>query len=434
MSLPPDQPYTPKSVEIIPPGQEPGYDADQGDGPIPYIPPPRRPGRILAVGLIALVVLAAGGLGLGWWLICNQVNEQIDAFAAQLTKSGGKLDAGTRTRAGFPFHPTIVLGKPSIAFPPGAPGPWSWNGEKASVGVSLFSPSSIDIDVSGSGQLSISPFGETLDLAVDSKLATLKLLRDPINRHAVARIADLNIATPDGGVLDIGTISFDLAAANRAPTDENQAAYGISLQLSNLTLPPDHGTPLGRTLAQLSMEGHVLGPLASTFDEAAFTKWRDAGGTIQVPNLIARFGPLTIALDATLALDKQLQPMGAGTGHIQGYAPALDALVATQAIRLNDANVVKSFLSLLARPPRPGAEPQLDAPLTIQEGKLSVGPVVVMTMPRIVWPSQKAAEPSEQEPAELPPLEQPKPHRSAPDDPDTVTPAPYPRVEMPDGR
>jgi Uncharacterized protein conserved in bacteria (DUF2125) len=425
MTLPPEPPYTPKSVEIIPPGQERGFE----DGPIPFIPPPRKPGRVLAVAIALLVLLIVGVLGLGWWIVGNQVNDQIDAFAAQLAKSGGKLEAASRSRAGFPFRPTVVLTKASISFPPGAPGPWGWNGEKASVGVSLFSPASIDIDVSGSGQLSISPFGEAVDLAVDSKLAALKFYRDSINRHAAARITNLSIATPDGGVVDVGMIRLDLIVANSMPTNENQPAYGMSLQLSNLTLPPDYGTPLGRTLEQLSMEGHVLGPLKQTFDEDAFTKWRDTGGTVQVPRLIAKFGPLNIALDATFALDKRMQPMGAGTGHIQGYAPALDALVATQAIRLNDANTVKSFISLLARPPRPGAEPELTLPLTVQDDKLSVGPVTVMTMPHLVWPSQKYAIP---EP--LPPREEPKPRRSAPDDNDTVTPAPYPRVDMPDGR
>jgi hypothetical protein len=374
-------------------------------------------------------------LSLGWWLIGNQVNDQIDAFAAQLAKSGGKLEAGARSRAGFPFRPTIVLAKPSIALPPGIPESHNlsireWTGEKARVGVSLFSPSSIDIDVSGSGQLSIMPFDETLDLAVDSKLATLRLARDSLNQHAVAKVIDLSVAVPDGGVFDVGLLSLDLAIANMAPTNESQPAYGVNLQLSSLTLPPDHSTPLGRTLARLSMEAHVLGPIPPTFDEDAFTKWRDGGGTVQVPHLLANFGPLNIALDATFALDKQLQPMGAGTGHIQGYAPALDALVATQAMRLNDANTVKSFLSLIARPPRPGAEPELTLPLTIQDDKLSAGPVTVMTLPRLIWPSQKYTIP---EPT-LPPREEPKPHRSAPDDNDTVTPAPYPRVDMPEGR
>ena len=420
MSLPPDPPYTPKSIEILPPGE---------DGPIPYFPPPRKPGRLLGVAVFGLIVLIVAMLSLGWWLIGNQVNEQIDAFAAQLAKSGGKLTSDARTRSGFPFHPSVVLTKPSIAFPPGAPGPWAWSGDSARVGVSLFSPSSIDIDASGNGQLSITPFGEALDLAVDTKTATLNLSRDSANQHATVKIASLSIATPDGGVFDVDSLNVDLSAANTTPTNEHIPAYGMSLQLAKLTFPPDHGTPLGGTLAQLSLEAHVLGPLTSALDEDAFTKWRDAGGTVEIPRLLAHFGPLTIALNATFALDKELQPMAAGTGHIQGYAPALDALVATQALRLNDATAVKAFLSLLARPPTVGAEPEITVPLTIQEQKLSIGPMAVMQMPFLEWPDIKKPEP-----VELPPLEEPKPLRSAPDDNDTVTPAPYPRVDMPEGR
>ena len=397
---------------------------------IPYFPPPRRPGRTAAAIIVAVLVIAAAAIGGGWWFTVTGLESNIMAFAARLESQGGHLTAATRTRAGFPFHPTVVLTDPSIAFPPGAPGPWSWSGARATVGSSLFKPTTIDLAFFGAGHLRLAPLGQPLDLDVQADRATAQLARDSLRETAAIKLANVSVADAGGDVSQLDSFTLDLSRAIAAPADEHGEAYGVTLQLTGLALPSNRATPLGRTLNQLTFEAHVLGPLAPALDDDAFKQWRDAGGTIALPRLIGQFGPLVLSLDATLALDKEMQPLGAGTGRIQGFAPALDALAASEVIRLNDANTAKSFLTLLARPPAPGQPPQLTAPLTIQEGKLFVGPVAVMAMPRLVWPSQKAVPAPEASP-DAPPSNAPA---EAPYGDDPVTPAPPPKVDMPEGR
>jgi len=400
---------------------------------IPYFPPPRRKGRTAAAVIVAVLVIAAVALGAGWWFVANRLESELDAFAARLATDGGHLTTAERKRAGFPFHPTLILTKPDIAFPPGAPGPWSWSGDRAEVGVSLFAPGTIDVALSGASRLQAAPFGEPLDLAVEASAATAQLARDPGRETAVVNIANLSIATPDGETAQIDSAILKIARARVAPTDERGQAYSAGLQLLGLTLPETKTTPLGRRMAQFLLESVVLGPLPPSLDTPAFQSWRDAGGTVEVTRFLARFGPLTMTAEATLALDGDMQPMGAGTGRIQGFAPALDALAASQAMRLNDANAVKSFLALLARPPTPGAEPQLTAPITVQEKKLFVGPVAVAQMPQITWPGLAARQNGEGSAAGAPPPAlQGAPAQANDDDP--VTPAPPPPVQMPEGR
>ena len=394
---------------------------------IPYFPPPRRQGRTAAAIIVAVVIVAAAVLGGGWWYFVNRLESDVMAFAARLENQGGHFTAATRTREGFPFRPTVALTNPSIAFPPGAPGPWSWSGERATISVSLFKPTTIDVALSGAGHLQVAPLGQPLDLDIQAERATVQLARDSVRETAAVKLANVSVADGNGDVSQIDSLTVDLARALTAPTGEHGEAYGVTLQLSGFALPTSHGTPLGRTLNQLVFEAHVLGPLPPALDEDAFTRWRDAGGTIAMPRLIGQFGPLVLSAEATLALDKEMQPLGAGTGRIQGFAPALDALAASEVIRLNDANTAKAFLGMLARPPTPGAPPQLTAPLTIQEGKLFVGPVAVMMMPRLEWPSQKAAPAVEAPPEDAP-------TSNAPTDDDPVTAAPPPKVDMPEGR
>ncbi|HTI86651.1 MAG TPA: DUF2125 domain-containing protein [Alphaproteobacteria bacterium] len=393
---------------------------------IPYVPAPRRRGRTVFSAVVAALLIGVGALVAGWWLIATRIESEIDATAEQLAAQGGKLTADARQRTGFPFRPTVVLTKPEISMPPGAPGPWSWQADKAEVRVSLFSPRSIEIVADGSSHVQATAFGRPLDLAVDAGIANARFGRDPGRETMAVRLSNVSVAMPGGDVVQLDSATVDLARAHVAPIDERTEAYSARLQLFGLTLPPQAATPMGRKIATLVLETHVLGPLNAPLDTAAFRAWRDTGGVMQMPRLLARFGPLTLAAEGTFALDGDMQPMAAGTGRVQGFAPALDALAASQVIKLNDANTAKQFLAYLARPPTPGAEPELAAPLTIQNGKLLMGPVALMQVPRIDWPGETHAPEAPSAPS--------APAPSAPVDEDAPVAAPAPHVDMPDGR
>jgi hypothetical protein len=405
---------------------------------IPYFPPPRRKGRTAAAIILAVLLIAAVAVTAGWWVVVHRIESEVDAFAAKLADDGGHLTVASRARAGFPFHPTLILTKPEIAVPAGRSGalstspfsiPWSYSGDAATVSVSLFSPGTINVALSGAGRLRAAPLGQPLDFAVEAGIATAQLARAQGRETVAVRIANLAIAAPDGETIQLDAANLNVARATVPPANERVEAYSAGLQLLGLTLPETRTTPLGRRMGQLLVEAHLLGPLPPSLDTAAFKSWRDAGGTIEITRLLARFGPLTMSAEGTLALDPEMQAMGAGTGRIQGFSQALDALAATQVIRLNDAKAAKSFLALLARPPTPGAEPQLTAPLTIQDKKLFVGPVAVMQMPHIQWPGlAPTAAPAKPDGASPPST---KPAR---EDDDAPVPAPAPKVLMPEGR
>jgi hypothetical protein len=411
MSLPTDHRYS-----------DPAFDPDV----IPYVPAPRRRGRTVFSAVVAALLIGGGALVAGWWFVANRIEAEIDATAERVAAGGGKLVAASRQRGGFPFRPTVILAKPEIAMPPGAPGPWSWQADKAEVRVSLFSPRTMEMVADGSSRLQLVAFGRPLDLAIDAGIATARLGREPGRETVAVRLSNVSVALPGGEVVQLDSAMVDLARAQVAPTDERTEAYSARLQLLGVTLPPEAATPMGRKVSTLVFEAHVLGPLAPSLDTAAFRTWRDVGGLVQMPRLAARFGPLTLAAEGTFALDGDMQPMAAGTGRAQGFAPALDALAASQVIRLNDANTAKQFLAMLARPPTPGAEPEIAAPLTIQNGKLLMGPVALMQIPRIDWPGAAPAETPSQTPGTAPAEDAPAG--------DAPIAAPAPRVEMPDGR
>ena len=98
------------------------------------------------------------------------------------------------------------------------------------------------------------------------------------------------------------------------------------------------------------------------------------------------WGPLDLSASATIALDEQLQPMGAGSARLVGYAEALDALAAHAAISRSAATAAKAVLSLMANNPDDGRPPDVDVPLTLQYRTLSMRQVPLARLPEIDWP------------------------------------------------
>ena len=107
---------------------------------------------------------------------------------------------------------------------------------------------------------------------------------------------------------------------------------------------------------------------------------------MQVQNLVLNWGPLSLTGSATLALDDQLQPMGAGTSRVTGYAATLDALASGGALTRSAATAAKAVLSLMAGSPDNGATDDVDVPLTLQYRTLSMRQVPLLRLPEVDWP------------------------------------------------
>jgi hypothetical protein len=93
-----------------------------------------------------------------------------------------------------------------------------------------------------------------------------------------------------------------------------------------------------------------------------------------------------LTASATLALDEQLQPMGAASAHLIGYAETLDALAVRGAISKSAATAAKAVLSLLAHTPEDGGPPDVEVPLTLQYRTLSMRQVPLLRLPELDWP------------------------------------------------
>ena len=89
--------------------------------------------------------------------------------------------------------------------------------------------------------------------------------------------------------------------------------------------------------------------------------------------------------DATLAFDRALQPLFAGSFAIANIGTLLDKLVTAGILPVGTAQGAKFMFAALAATPPEGGPPQVKLPLTIQDGTLYMGPIKLAALRPLDW-------------------------------------------------
>jgi len=189
-------------------------------------------------------------------------------------------------------------------------------------------------------------------------------------------------AQPDVAPLPIAAL--DLTARQPAEPPAGHTATGLSVAVaaSGADLPEDIPGSLGRKVERALVSARVLGRPPRP-EPASLSAWSREGGTVQLDNLLLDWGPLKLAMNGTLALDRELQPQAALTAEVRGAQAVLDAVQGQ--LRPKEVALARTMLSMLARPAEPGGEPVITAPVTVQNRALFLGPLKVAALPAVVW-------------------------------------------------
>ena len=329
-----------------------------------------------------LILLAADTL---YWLFA--VRNLADGFAAweAWQRSAGWVSQhGPPERGGWPLSATLSLPAMSLAGPsPDSRGRLVWSADRLLLRVALARPDVLEITPDGQQRIQVADTPAVPFTADELRLEVP--VRSDASPNLTAIVArNLHANTPFG---DASLQQFQLHLDFRPDAKPGEDALGFSLKAAGINPPPGVVRPLGPTIASLDADGVLMGPVPAgrTMEEQA-AAWRDGGGSLEIHHLAMVWGPLDLSATATLALDDQLQPMGAGNARLVGYAEALDALAAHAAISRSAAIASKAVLSLMAHTPDDGSPPDVDVPLTLQYRTLSMRQVPLVRLPEVNWP------------------------------------------------
>jgi len=342
--------------------------------------------RRLTILACIVLVLVAVGLSAFWLYGAERLKQTVAHLEANWRAQGGELSYENFRLDGFPMWFRIQVDKPMVGLPQ-ARSPWHWEGPPMRMRMSPFAPRGRAL-FPGKHQLNITVFGTPVTLSIEARDAEARY-RGRISEASYVVLGDtLSVSVNGQPPLTVSNVDFEITQI-RGATDHLKPSARFSFEIDDVSLPagslPEQFRSRPIDLAKL--QGHVLGPFTPDFNRAAATAWRDLGGTVEVESLELRWGPLKLVAVGTMALDENLQPLAALTATITGFNETIDALTATGAIQKSEADATKTVLSLLAKPPPRllGGPPEITVPITIQNQRLSMGPLA-LTVPPIEWP------------------------------------------------
>lgn len=257
----------------------------------------------------AVVALVAAYVGY-WFYAAGLFRDGAERWVAERRAAGWTVEHGEIAMGGFPFRLEMTVPTPHLA---GNGLDWRGAGPIKIV-VQPWAPRHAIAEADGRQTFDL--LGHKLE--IDAKVLHGSLLAEPAGWRDIVVEAKQPTMIADGQALPAARAQLNLRRI--------ETGTEISLIAEQLDLPETVPAPLGRRVDRVGILGQVDdrwpgGPLP-----AAIAAWRDAGGDIEVKRLEIAWGPLRLTGDATLALDAQGRPLGAGTVTIQGAKAAVTAM------------------------------------------------------------------------------------------------------------
>ena len=360
--------------------------------PAPYQPP--RDSKLVRYGLIGGGGFAVAALAYTvlWFIGASQLKAGVEEWIAQRPATGLSATVGRLEIGGYPLAFKLIARNPKLDFspPPGSgQAAWSAGFARAVAETAPWRPREFRIELTGEHNFE---FGSG---------SGRQALRGETGRVRAAAAFDSE-GFPEFLSLDLRRIGLEIGrgrpayavasaqlSAERRPGGDGEGStpdLRFRIAAEGVNAPALPRLPLGNALQRVSLEARLVGdfPLENVLESLG--AWRDRGGTLELDKVDIRYGQLGVQASGTLALDRNLQPIGALTARLEGFPGAIDALREAGIIRPRDAAVAKLVLGALARRPAGGGPRTLSLPLSVQDRKLSAGPVPLMDIPEIRWP------------------------------------------------
>ncbi|MBI1206386.1 MAG: DUF2125 domain-containing protein [Azospirillum sp.] len=343
----------------------------------------------------ASVVAVAGGGYIGWWwLAARTVERAVAEWAAAERALGGTVALQSLGLDGFPLSLRATVGAFSLTRSDGA----AWRGDGLIAEAPPWHVTRPAFRLVGTQQIVISPPDRPPVLITarsGSGRADFALTGGLV--EGLVRLGGVTATLPTLGLGDaVLTIAgFDAAfkqadAGPKVPADQ---VLNYRAALTDLEMPVGYRGPFGPRIQTIAFQGLQHGYLAG-LAPAALEGWRGRGGTIDIESLRLIWGPLSMTVSGSLALDQELQPTGLLSADVAGALEAVDALVAAGLLREKEARLARSFLTALTLGARGADRPDAASPtgaapvrlpLALRQHALWLGPFKIMPLPRINW-------------------------------------------------
>ncbi len=334
-----------------------------------------------------------------WFSMAIYLENIIEDWKSHQTDKGVKLSYSKMKITGFPVNFRIRLNDLQLQIPFGTSDyqkpvrkkEWIWQGKRVVVSLRPWDFNTIKLDLSGSNRVIFKNKEVIYNFVIETKLINIetKIFFDTLPKKFKIKVEEMKISEKIKKVdisMEAAFFSTDALLTEEpgvSSTEKNQNRV-YKIELKGIYLPKELKWPIDNYVEKILMELKISKKLNPILSLQHLMEWRDAGGIIDIDSFEGIVGSLKTSAKGTLALDQNLQPLLAMSAKFEGIIPFIDRLNKTGFIRSNTAILAKVIFGGISKRLQNGRL-SVGLPLSIQNRKLSVGPVTLMTLPSINW-------------------------------------------------
>lgn len=336
--------------------------------------------RILII-LVSLVVLLAVAYTVYWNVMASRSGDWVAYWAAPAPGKAWSGTYGETEVSGFPFALDVTVHDPILTWQGGA-GDAVWQGPYLIARFKPWTLSGFSFDLPPEQTLMVDDGTRLRMVALTMASGTARVaMADGRAQALKAEFVDL-VATHEQNA---GPITVDHAVIDIAVV-EGEPAHDVNILIEGLGLAGQVVPPFEGYVPLASTSFRWVGELASHGNmHARLEGWRVEGGIVEVNALRLDWPPLNVDATGTLALDRELRPIGAFRAEVVGYRELMDAMEGVGTLGRSEAQMAGAALDFMARTDDDGTR-RLAVDVSMQNGMLSVGPIPVIPLPPVLPP------------------------------------------------
>lgn len=342
--------------------------------------------RILFISVFALF----GVYTIYWFVLANRLEHKITDWIEAKRHEGVEVTYESLKVHGFPYRLEVEWLKPTFSVRGGAV-PFRWQSPLLMMEMLPWKPTHVLVLTKESSlEIEHTPFG-TLGIKVSGGRASMvaSVSGQPKRADAVAEKICWSGSLHPGqsSTADHSEIHFRVPDdAEKAVTATNPSGPTLSkfaFSTTDIRLANVPQNPYGNTISFVQSQIEVRGTTPPGREAVQMAAWRDAGGTLEVPQFLAKWGSFDTKVSGTLSLDEEMRPLGAFIVKVKGYEALIDYLRATSRIDGEMATNAKETFGMIVQSGSEEDEGRIAVPITFQGGRLFFGPVLVARLPSL---------------------------------------------------
>jgi hypothetical protein len=337
---------------------------------------------IIAGILLACLAMAYTGY---WFWLAQTFERNLGLWIDQQRMQGYRISYAALQPQGFPFPVRIGLTGVAIEPPPGDT-PWRIDTESMELSLPPWAPLSLRIDNAGREpeyRLRWLAGGRNRDVVINGLRVVLRLSDDGAPPALIFPVQSVGFREGDRNIAGIILFSGNVGIFDVSSHAESSVTFNLSASGIDFHMAPDKTVET----YDWQLSGKVMGRVPPEPLTRALAAWSDDGGYLELTQFKANWEAVTdVNVNGSLALDRQLQPVGSMTARLRNHAALIDWLASIGVMTPGQATTTNLALAAMSQPAADGTQAmEARVPLTLQNGYLSVGPAKVAQIPPIVW-------------------------------------------------